>query len=164
MYLKGFLSFLLGLLFFYLQVLIMPALAIGRIVPNILIPWMIFTLWTKPQNIALSVGFIIALLYDTLYPATFGLNALLFTIMGVAVNLFRMPFEQDSVVAKLLTIAVANLIFSLLTLMGFGLLWRFTAELMLVSLGAFVYNLIFSLIVFWAMQLISRLRIVIANV
>jgi hypothetical protein len=35
---------------------------------------------------------------------------------------------------------------------------------MLVSLGAFVYNLIFSLIVFWAMQLISRLRIVIANV
>lgn len=161
---KGLFSFLLGLLFFYLQVLIMPALAIGRIVPNILIPWMIFTLWTKPQNIALSVGFLIALLYDTLYPSTFGLNALLFTIMGVAVNLFRMPFEQDSVVAKLLTIAAANLIFSLLNLMGYGLMWGFGMGLFLLNLGAFVYNLIFSLIIFWAMQLISRLRIVIAHV
>ncbi len=50
---KGIWSFILGLLFLYLQILVMPALAIWSVIPNILIPWLIYIVWTRPRDLAL---------------------------------------------------------------------------------------------------------------
>lgn len=163
MTIRGILSFLLGLVFLYLQVLVIPALAIGKVSPNILIPWLIYVIWTKPKNMAMILGFAIGMLYDTLYPSTFGMHALIFVILGIVVNIFRIPFEQDSVVAKLLAIGVSNILFSLLNLITFGLVWGFEAKLYFLVGGGFLYNLLFSLAIFWSMQLISRLRLIIVH-
>lgn len=141
----------------------MPALSIASVIPNVLIPWLIYTVWTRQRNHALILVFIIGALYDTINPITFGMHAFTFVLLGVCVDQFRKPFEADSVVAKLLTIGVANIIFSLIQVLVYGLAYGFGAKLVTLNLGAFVYNLIISFVVFWSMQLISKLRLSIAH-
>ncbi len=156
-------TLILALCFFYAQVLVMPALSIASVIPNVLIPWLIYTVWTRPRNHALILLFLIGAMYDTLNPITFGMHAFTFVLLGICVDQFRKPFEVDSIVAKLLTIGVANLIFSLIQLLVFGLAYGFGGNLLSLSLGAFFYNLIISFVVFWSMQLISKLRLSIAH-
>lgn len=163
MWIKAIKAFFTGLLFLYIQILAMPALAIGNVVPLILLPWLIGIVWKHPQEISLPVVFLIGLMYDTQLPETFGMHALLFCLLAVLINTLRIPFEQDSVVAKLIAIGSSNLVFALLSMLGFGISWGFDSKLYWLSLAAFFYNLIFSLLVFAIMQLISHLRLVVVN-
>jgi rod shape-determining protein MreD len=156
-------TFLLGLAFLHAQILVMPAFAIAGVIPSILIPWLIYTVWTRPRNHALILLFIIGAMHDTLNPATFGMSALVFCLLGISINEFRKPFEADSTVAKLLTIAMANLVYTLIQLLVFGLSYGFGSTLLSLSLIGFVYNLAFSFVVFWTMQLISKVRLSIAH-
>jgi rod shape-determining protein MreD len=141
----------------------MPALRILGVTPLLLLPWLIYVVWTRDQVVALPVAFLVGLMYDTLNPSTFGMHALIFCLLAILINVLRIPFEQDSVVAKLIAISSSNLIFSLLSFVGMGIAWGFEGKLFRLSLGAFFYNLIFSLLIFALMQLISRLRLIIIH-
>lgn len=152
-----------GLAFLYVQVLFAPALEIWGVYPNILLPWMIYTVWKKPFVLAISVSFGIALLYDSTYPGLFGLQALLFVALAVCIDLFRIPFEEQSVVARVLTLALVNLIYALVMYMAMGLLNGFDATLRLISLWGFAYNLVSSFVVFWSMIFLAKLRIEIVH-
>jgi len=163
MWRKGILAFVSGLLFLYLQVLLMPSLAIGGITPIILLPWLIHTVWKHQQDLSLPIVFLVGLLYDTQLPATFGMHALFFCLLALMINFLRIPFEQESIVAKLIAVASTNLIFSVLSFFGNGLSWGFDSKLYALSAGAFLYNLIFSIIIFAIMQVMSHLRIILVN-
>ena len=107
---KGIWSFILGLFFLYLQILVMPALALFKAIPFILLPWMIYIVWTRPRNFALIVVFIIGMMFDTVNPMTFGFYSLLFCLLVLVIQEFRKPFEAESGVDKLLAIGIANFI------------------------------------------------------
>ncbi len=156
-------TFLLGLVFLYTQLLIIPAFSIASVTPNVLIPWLIYLVWTRPKKHALILAFIIAVMYDTTQPDTFGMHALVFCLLVLAIDAFRKPFEVDSVVAKLLTIGLANLIYSVVQNIIFGMSYGFSSSLMLLSLGGFLYNLLISFVVFWSMQLLSKVRLIIVH-
>ena len=153
----------MGLAFLYCQILVMPAFSILGVIPNILIPWLIYLVWTRERNHALILVFIIGAMFDTVNPATLGMHALVFCLLALAIDIFRKPFETDSVVAKLLTIALVNIIFSLIQLLIFGMSYGFGKGLMTLTLIGFVYNLVISFVVFWSMQLLSKLRLTIAD-
>lgn len=163
MFLKYLWAFLLGLVFFYLQVVLMPGLAIAGVSPNILLAWLIFNIWYRELNIACVSGFLVGLLYDVMLPATFGMNALLFVLLCLAVDTIRKPFEVDSVVAKILTLASANLIYTLLTYLVMGLSFGFDFSLFRLIGISFLYTLPFSFIVFWLLTFLSKLRLYFSN-
>ncbi len=156
-------TFLLGLAYLYTQLLVMPALAISGVVPNILIPWLVYLVWTRSKNHAMILGFVIGTMFDSTHPDTFGMHALLFVILVLAIDAFRKPFEVDSNVAKGLTLALASLIFSIVQLIIYGMANGFGSNLLLLSLGGFLYNLLISFTVFWGMQLLSKVRLTIVN-
>lgn len=156
-------TFGLGIIFLYLQVLVMPAFSLFQVIPNILIPWVIYLVWTRPRTHALILVFIIGAMYDTLNPATLGMYALLFCVLAILIDLFRRPFEADSVIAKLLAISLANISFGFMQLLVLGLTHGFDNELMILSLIAFAYNLVISFVVFWGMQMLSRIRLTIVH-
>ncbi len=156
-------TFILGMIFLYLQVLAMPAFTIAQVIPNILIPWVLYLVWTRPRTHVLILVFIIGAMFDTLNPATFGMHALLFCVLAILIDLFRKPFEADSVVAKMLAIAVANIIYALIQLLVLGLTHGFTGELMTLTLISLLYNLLISFVVFWSMQLLSKLRLIVVH-
>ncbi len=156
-------TFLLGLAYLYAQLLVMPVLEISGVIPNVLLPWLIYLVWTRSRDHALILGFVIGTMFDATHPDTFGMHALLFCLLTLAIDAFRKPFEVDSIVAKILTIGLANLIFSLVQLVIFGMAYGFGGKLMLLSLGGFLYNLLFSFVVFWGMQLLSKVRLTIVH-
>ena len=152
-----------GLFFFYLQLLVMPALQIFGVIPNVLLPWMIYTVWKKPYTLAVICVFIIILLYDAMYPLVFGLNSLIFMLLAVGIDLFRIPFEEKSVVARVLTLVLANIIFALFLYLAMGIQSGFSGSLAGVSLFGFLYNTFTSFAVFWLMIFLARLRFVIVH-
>lgn len=156
-------TFILGMIFLYLQVLAMPAFAIAQVIPNLLIPWVIYLVWTRPRTHVLILVFIVGAMFDTLNPASFGMHALLFCLLAILIDLFRKPFEADSVVAKMLAIALANVIFGIIQLVVLGLTHGFTGELMTLTMISFIYNLFTSFVVFWSMQLLSKLRLIVVH-
>ena len=163
MILKGIWSFILGLFFLYLQILVLPAFALFSVIPNILLPWLIYTVWSRPRDLALIVVFIIGLMYDSVNPMTFGLYAFVFCLLVLAINEFRKPFETESFVAKMLTIGIVNLLFSVIQLLVFGVTFSFAGLLLTKSLLGFGYNILLSIIVFWGLQLLSKVRLSISN-
>ena len=160
---KGIWSFILGLFFLYLQILVLPAFALFSVIPNILLPWLIYTVWSRPRDLALIVVFIIGLMYDSVNPMTFGLYAFVFCLLVLAINEFRKPFETESFVAKMLTIGIVNLLFSVIQLLVFGVSFSFAGLLLTKSLLGFGYNILLSIIVFWGLQLLSKVRLSISN-
>lgn len=163
MYIGAVISFFSGLFFLYAQLILVPNISISGISPLILLPWMVNVVWKRDWNVALPVVFIIAFMFDTLNPEGFGSHALMFTIIAVIVDLLRIPFEQDSVVAKLIAIASANVAYALMSLFTSGMLWGFEIKLYQNILILFVYNLIFSTLIFALIQVISKLRIVVSH-
>lgn len=156
-------TFVIGLIFLYLQLLVVPALELWGVLPNILIPCFLYLLWTREINPVLVVGFVIGLLYDTTQPESFGLHALIFVLMVLGSDWFRRPFEAASVVARILTLVIANLIFHLVEFLVLGVIHDFPQVLLRLSGIAFVYDLAFSFVIFWVMQFLSRLRLVVAH-
>lgn len=163
MYIGALISFLSGIFFLYTQLIIVPNISIAGVAPLILLPWMINVVWQRDWRVSLPVVFVIGLMYDTLNPLSFGLNALLFTILAVVIDLLRIPFEQDSIAAKLIAIVSVNVIYSLLLYLSSGLSWGFDLALHQNSLIFFVYNLLFGTFVFGLIQVICKLRIVVRH-
>lgn len=156
-------TFVMGLICFYLQVLLMPAFALFGVIPNILIAWVVYLVWKREIKSSLIVVFIIGLLYDTTLPESFGLHALVLLLIAIALNQFRKPFESESVLARMLSLALANVIFHLIGWLVLGVVYGFSGELFTLWLIAFIYNLAISFVVFWIMQLASRLRLVMVH-
>ncbi|MGC9361951.1 MAG: rod shape-determining protein MreD [Candidatus Syntrophosphaera sp.] len=152
-------TFITGLIFLYLQLLFMPVFELFGVIPNILIPWLVYLVWTREIKPVLVIVFIIGLLYDTTLPESFGLHALLFVIMGVAVDEFRQPFETQSVAAKMLTLLVAGLVYHVAGYLVLGVVYGFEAQLFKLMGIACIYSLLISVVVFWLLQFLSKLRI-----
>jgi len=156
-------TYLTGIFFLYVQLLVMPAFELAGTIPNILVPWMIWLIWSRPRDMALGVGFIVGAMYDVTQPSLFGLSPLTFLLLGMALSEFRKPFEAESKVARMLTLLLANLIYHLVMWLVLGVGHGFTAQLATLNLIAFAYNLVISFVVFWSLQLLSRMRVVIVS-
>jgi len=153
-------TILKGIIFLYVQILIMPNLELWGVIPNIVLPWMIYTVWKKPFQLAVISGFVIALMYDVAYPVFFGFNSLIFMIVAIVIDLFRIPFEEQSVMARMLTLVLVNFVVAILNLLTFGISGGFGLALYISTTVAFFYNLGSSFAIFWMMIFLAKLRIV----
>ena len=156
-------TFILGLLCFYAQVLLLPAFELFGVIPNILIAWVVYLVWTREMTPALIVIFIIGLLYDTTQPESFGMHALVLLLIAIILYQFRKPFESESVLARMLSLVLANVIIQVVGWLVLGVVYGFGGELVILSLIGLGYNLAISFVVFWLMQLVARLRIVLVE-
>jgi rod shape-determining protein MreD len=156
-------TFIIGLVFLFLQLLLMPVFELWKVIPNILIPWIVYLIWTRELNAVLIIVFLIGALYDTTLPESFGMHSLIFILIAFGTDWFRRPFETQSILARILTLLLANIIFSLLEFLVMGVTYGFDNALFGRSTLAFVYNLALSFVVFWVLQFLSRLRLVVLS-
>lgn len=152
-----------GILFFYAQILVVPALGLGNLIPNILLPWLVYNLWKKPFTIVVPVSFFIALMHDMTSPLLFGMHALIFMLICIGIDLFRIPFEHTSVVARVLAIVLCNIFYVLFSALVHGLVSGFAPEASITYLLIFLVNIAFSFAIFWSMEFLSRLKIVVSD-
>ena len=159
MYLKALWTLLLGVFFLYVQVLILPLLSIWGLQPLILLPYLVFIVWNKEQQIYLPLAFLIGLLYDSLHPETFGMYAFIFCLIAILVEVLRIPFEKDSLVAKFIAIGGSNLLYGLISFLVLGISHGFNSTLYRLAPLSFIYNSVFSCAVFFLLQIFSRLSL-----
>lgn len=160
MILKSLWSWIFGLIFLYIQLMLMPLISVAEWIPNILLPWAVYMIWTRPRDMALIVTFIIMTMYDTTQPALFGYSPLMLLIIGVSISEVRKPFEAESTAAMLISLVMANLIWFLALWLTLGITHGFSVRLATMNLIAFIYNQLISLVVFWLLHFASRLRLV----
>jgi len=148
-----------GIVLLYLQVLVMPGLAIGGLIPNLFLGWLVYQVWNKPINFLLPIVFILGLCYDLTMPTLLGLQTLLLVILAIGVDEFHRPLEKDSYITMLLTLGLAVLVYAILITVVYGVLSGFDLRLFVSFLGMILYNLVVSIVVAGIFFFISRLRL-----
>jgi len=148
-----------GVAVLYLQVLIMPELAIAGIIPNLFLGWIVYQVWRKPVNLIVPILFILGICYDLTMPTTLGLQTALFILLAVGVDEFHRPLEKDSYITMAITIGLVCITYSLLMFPVYGFMAGFGLKLILMLLGMTLYNLVVSSVFTFLLVLISHLKL-----
>jgi len=148
-----------GIIILYLQVLFMPKLAIGGIIPNLFLGWIVYQVWHKQMNMLIPILFVLGLCLDLTDPAQLGLQTILFIILAIGADEFHRPLEKDSYLTLALSVGLVCFLYSILLYFVFGLQSSFSGKLILLNLGLFFYNLVIALLVTFTCEFISHLRL-----
>jgi rod shape-determining protein MreD len=152
-------TMLSGIVILYLQVLLMPRLSIGNVTPNLFLGWIVYQVWRKPVSVLVPIIFILGLCYDLTNPTLLGIQTAVFIILAVGVDEFHRPLEKDSFITMAITLGLANLVYSLLMYVIYGLQSGFSFNLLLHILGMTSYNLGISALLTAALVSISHLKL-----
>jgi rod shape-determining protein MreD len=152
-------TLLSGVILLYLQVLIMPRLAIAGIIPNLFLGWIVYQVWSKPMQFLIPIIFVLGICFDLTTPNLLGLQTILFILLAVGVDEFHRPLEKDSFVTMAITLGLGCIAYSLLMFIVYGILSGFTGKLVLLLLGMFLYNLLTAICVTSAFVFVSHLRL-----
>lgn len=152
-------TILSGIVVLYLQVLIMPKLAIAGVTPNLFLGWIVYQVWRKPVNLLIPILFFLGISYDLTMPTMLGLQTMVFVLLAVGVDEFHRPLEKDSYVTMAITMGLVVLIYSIFMLIVYGIDTGFSASLFLLVFGMILYNSIVSAISTTLYILISHLKL-----
>jgi rod shape-determining protein MreD len=152
-------TFLSGVIILYLQVLLMPKLAVAGIIPNLFLGWIVFQVWNKPRQVLIPILFLLGLCFDLTMPDKLGLQALLFILLAIGIDEFHKPLDKDSFISILITIGLENIIYALVMFLVYGAQSGFAAKLFLTLIVMLFYNLFSSVIVCTVFVFISKLKL-----
>ncbi len=147
----------------YIQILLMPHLAIASVIPNIIIGFVIFLALYSNINLALTISFFTGLAYDLMYPSTLGLNTMLFLLICLIVSKTHQNINKERIVAVLFSLFIINIIYWFIIVLFRAMDMGVLAALFSGVLWAAVYNTIITLIVIYLFVLLERVRIYVGN-
>ncbi len=143
----------------YIQFFFASKLAIYHTLPNFLLPTVIYVSATRNTSIALILGFLTGLVMDLYSPITFGISALLFTLIAfIVAELYeRVNKEYKGII--LLFIFLINFLYSFLRYLVFNS-FAIISPISIFKLFIYsLYNTLFSLIIIAILFLLDRLSI-----
>jgi rod shape-determining protein MreD len=152
-------TFLSGVIILYLQVLLMPKLAVAGIIPNLFLGWIVFQVWNKPRQVLIPILFLLGLCFDLTTPDMLGLQTLLFILLAIGIDEFHKPLDKDSFISMLITIGLENILYAMVVFLVYGVQTGFEAKLFLALIIMLFYNLVTSVIVCAAYVFVSRLKL-----
>lgn len=152
-------TFISGVIILYMQVLVMPGLAIAGIIPNLFLGWLVYQVWSKPRQAVIPIAFIVGLCFDLLTPEMLGLQALIFVLLAIGIDEFHKPLDKESIISILITIGLANLVYALAMYLVYGVQSGFGMSLFLSFLVMLCYNLVSSVLVSAVYFFVSRLKL-----
>lgn len=152
-------TLLSGIIILYLQILLIPKIAIAGVMPNLFLGWIVYQVWRKPMGLIVPLVFVLGICYDLMMPTLLGLQTMIFILLAVGVDEFHRPLEQDSYITMAITLALTCVIYSLLIYIVHGIQAGFSLQLFFVFLGTIAYNLVVSAVVAAAFVFVSLLRL-----
>jgi rod shape-determining protein MreD len=143
----------LSLAFLLIQTTIIPRIAIGTIVPDLLLIWIVYLAFTRGQATSTTAGFLLGVLFDAVSggDSMLGLSALTKTVAGFlagyAYSDNKIPQNLSGMQFPLLLIAVSlvhNLLYFLIFLQGSDITWN--GAILFYGIPATVYTAAVALI------------------
>ncbi len=148
-----------GIVILYLQVLLVPNIAVGGVTPNLFLGWIVYQVWRKPASMLIPMIFLLGICYDLTMPAMLGLQTTLFILLAVGVDEFHRPLEKDSYITMGISLGLACVLYSLFIYIVYGILTGFTLSLFFTFWGMIFYNLIASAVMTALLISISHLKL-----
>jgi rod shape-determining protein MreD len=148
-----------GIILLLLQIFKSGSLSLGVVMPNFLIAYAIFLGWQIEERWAYLLIFLTGLGYDLMMPQTLGMNAILLLVICWVTMLFHSSVLEQKFAIMLLLSLISNVIYYFF----FGIYYLIQKPDFLTFLGNFFlstgYNCLISLILFYLLMLIYKLRI-----
>ncbi|MCF0104522.1 MAG: rod shape-determining protein MreD [Eggerthellaceae bacterium] len=133
------------LVLFMLQFLVVPAISVNGIVPNLILVYLVLFAIERHGKSALVLAFISGLLYSIIFGGAVGLFSLVMVVAVFAIGKIRQRVSAKSIVCELLiaifSVLVIEFIYCILLLI-FGIQSNLFASLILIALPSFFYDLI----------------------
>ena len=148
-----------GIIILYIQVLMMPTLAVLGNIPVLFLGWIVYQVWSKPLSILLPILFVLGVCFDLTMPHMLGLQTLVFVLLAIGVDEINKPLEKESFISMLITLGLVNIIYALAMFLVYGIQSGFGGKLWLSLLIMLPYNAIVSVIVCSIYVFLSRLKL-----
>ncbi len=143
---------LLIIFFFYLiQVTLGRTIAIGGIMPNLLIMLPVLFGFLHGSNEGMFMGFFAGLMYDLFFSDLLGFTALIFVFVGYFAGLFYQKYEETEMLIPLAVLLIADFAFEFLSYVGNFLLHNRLDAMYFISrfiLPEVVYTLFITVIIY----------------
>lgn len=150
---------LLTIFFIYYQYFFGHSLAFMDVVPNLLLPIVIFVGITKNNNITLIFAFILGVIIDLNTPSCFGISTFLFLIIAFVLGKVKGAINKKQIGLYGVVVVMANLFyFGFRTLIIFAFNMRLGLPIFKIIFLS-VYSSFFSLIIILIFLLTSKLHI-----
>lgn len=148
-----------GIIILYLQILVVPEMAVAGVMPNLFLGWIVYQVWRKPVNLIVPILFVLGICYDLMMPSMLGMQTMIFILLAVGVDEFHRPLEKDSYITMSITLVLASIVYSLFIFIVYGIQSGFSLQLFLMFLGMIAFNIFISAIVTAAFVFVSLLKL-----
>jgi len=148
-----------GIIILYLQILVVPEMAVAGVMPNLFLGWIVYQVWRKPVNLIVPILFVLGICYDLMMPSMLGMQTMIFILLAVGVDEFHRPLEKDSYITMSITLLLVSIVYSLFIFIVYGIQSGFSLQLFLMFLGMIAYNIFISAIVTAVFVFISLLKL-----
>jgi rod shape-determining protein MreD len=127
-----FLLVVLMLAFVVLQVSVSPLISFVGFSPNFILIFIFFVAFTYGQKYGIWFGFLSGFLCDIFDYTHFGLNMILFLIVGFIIGTLKVKFYRDNVFIEVIIFSITLFCYGIIYML---LLWQF-------EFGVFLFNII----------------------
>ncbi len=145
----------------YWQLLIAYKFTIYGVLPNFLIPYVIFLSLKTNTGVSLPIIFFLGLAFDITYPTLLGLNTISFIIMSYLVYRFHHTINKERLSVVFFCILILNFIHYFI----FFLYYLFSNQVIFSSfsniLFAFLYNSVISVLGVYFFISVSKIKVTI---
>ena len=135
-------------------------IAIGGIVPNLLIILPVLFGFFKGKNEGMFVGFFSGSMYDLFFSGLFGFSVLVFVYVGYYSGMFYKEYEKVEVLIPLAMVMLSDFIYEFLSYIGKFLLHnRLNADYFITKfiIPEMVYTLIIALVIYYPLMKLDTL-------
>jgi rod shape-determining protein MreD len=144
----------------YWQILIAPKFSIMGMLPNFLIPYIIFIHLRFDLKFTLPVTFILGVSIDLLQPSLLGLNTITFLIISYLVYHFHHPINKKRLLIVFTSIFLLNLCYYVIFYLFQLLSGNLTGSLSTLYIFTLFYNTILSFLTVYLLILMDKIQLV----
>ncbi|GEM_PF-1182999 len=143
----------------YVQVLIAPSLTLWRVMPELLLPFVVYLIISTAPSAAYSIIFFLGIAYDLTTPLQMGWHTFSFLLIALLVQLVHRSINKHKFPIVALSLIMLNGLYYLLMILYFLLASSHWKELVTPALFAVLYNSCITIIGVYLLLVIDKLRL-----
>ena len=148
-----------GLILLFISSVFTNEISLYQIIPNILLPWVIYISISLEYKHCLTYSFVLSLANDLLNPQLLGFTTVLFVALSHFTFKYHTSFNKDKITSVLFSLFSVNFVFYMIQWVYFSFTSREPLHLFIKSLLTIGYNTIISVIVILLLLFIDKLKV-----
>ena len=152
--------FILGLILLFISLTYTNEIALYRITPSLLLPWVVYISIHLEYRVCLSYSFFFSIANELLNPQLLGFTSILYVLLSHFTNRYHSSFNKDKYTTIVFSLFVINVIFYLIHWVYFSFTNEQPWYLFQKSMITVIYSTLVSCLIIFLIFLVDKLKIV----